>query len=87
MISINQEICSGCGTCEMVCPHHVIELKSKRAFLSYEVRCIECGACQLNCQNRAITVTKGTGCLLAIIKEDILKVEPKIGSTELSIGR
>ncbi len=86
MIRINQENCSGCGTCEMVCPHHVIDLNSKRAFLSYEVRCIECGACQLNCPNKAIIVTKGTGCLLVIIKEDILKIEPKIDTTELLIG-
>jgi len=31
----------------------------------------------LNCEFDAIEVTKGTGCLDAIIKEDILKITPK----------
>jgi len=40
-------------------------------------KCIECGACQLNCESDAINVTKGTGCLFAIIIEDILKIKGK----------
>ena len=32
------------------------------------------GACQLNCHDNAIVVTKGTGCLLMIIKEDVLRI-------------
>jgi hypothetical protein len=38
---------------------------------------IECGACQLNCAGDAIEVTKGTGCLFVIIKEDILKMDSR----------
>ncbi len=77
MILINEDLCGGCGVCKMVCPHQVIELNSKKAKLVKEENCIECGACQLNCQDFAIVVTKGTGCLLAIIKEDILKLDKK----------
>jgi ferredoxin len=44
----------------------------KKVVMLAEDRCIECGACQLNCYDDAIEVTKGTGCLLVIIKEDIL---------------
>ena len=73
MISINQEACDGCATCVKVCPHRVIEIKEKKAFLVVEDRCIECGACQLNCEQDAVNVTKGTGCLYVIFKEDILK--------------
>jgi len=61
MISLNQQACTGCGTCAKVCLHRVIELENKIAFLAVEDRCIECGACELNCHYGAIEVTKGTG--------------------------
>ena len=49
----------------------------RTAVLDAEERCIECAACQLNCREDAIVVTKGTGCLVAIIREDILKLEDR----------
>ena len=73
MIAVRQEACTGCGTCVKVCPHGVLALEEKKALLVAEERCIECGACQLNCHDDAIDVTKGTGCLVVIVKEDILK--------------
>jgi len=75
MIALNPEACTGCGTCAKVCPHQVFELHHKKAALAFEERCIECGACQLNCQEGAIEVTKGTGCLFVIVREDILHLQ------------
>ncbi len=75
MITLNAEACTGCGLCVKVCPHRVLELRQKRAELAAEQRCIECAACQLNCHADAIEVTKGTGCLVAIIMEDVLKLK------------
>ncbi|WP_366924661.1 4Fe-4S binding protein [Metallumcola ferriviriculae] len=77
MISISEKKCTGCSVCTHVCPHGVIGMEGSIARLLYEDRCIECGACQLNCQQGAIFVTKGTGCLVSIIKEDILKIKEK----------
>ncbi len=77
MIHVDPEACTGCGVCVKVCPHRVLEMKDKKAYLVAEDRCIECGACQLNCHYEAIEVTKGVGCLVAIIKEDILKIKKK----------
>ena len=74
MITLDQETCTGCGICVKVCPRRVLELQNGKAVLTAEERCVECGACQLNCPVAAIEVTKGTGCLVAIIKEDILKI-------------
>ena len=75
MITLDSILCTGCGTCAKVCPHRVFELNGKKAILASEERCIECGACQLNCLGNAIEVSKGTGCLYVIVKEDILHLK------------
>ncbi|MCK5706396.1 MAG: 4Fe-4S binding protein [Candidatus Aureabacteria bacterium] len=77
MISFNVDKCTGCGVCPKVCPHGVITIKDGKAEPVNIDKCIECGACKLNCEFDAIDVTVGTGCLSAIIKEDILKSKVK----------
>ena len=77
MIHIDRDLCTGCGTCVLVCPHAVLEIADRKAVLTHRQRCIECGACQINCAPGAMHVTKGTGCLVAIIKEDILRIQPQ----------
>lgn len=74
MISINADKCTNCSVCTHVCPHGVIEMKGDAACLVYAEKCITCGACQLNCPSAAIDVIKKTGCVITIIKEDILKI-------------
>ena len=77
MINFDSDKCTGCGVCVNVCPQGVLELSDKKAMMTDYDSCMECGACQLNCEYGAVDVTKGTGCLFAIIKEDILKIAPK----------
>ncbi len=77
MIKIDPEKCNGCRFCTWVCPHGVLSMNSRVAVIAHNDRCIECGACELNCGPKAITVTKGTGCLYIIIKEDILGMKGK----------
>ena len=77
MIALASDNCTGCRTCADVCPHGVLALHEKQAQIVAEERCIECGACQLNCHEDAVTVTKGTGCLVVIVKEDILGMKPQ----------
>ncbi|RMF94463.1 MAG: 4Fe-4S dicluster domain-containing protein [Candidatus Schekmanbacteria bacterium] len=77
MISFIDEKCTGCKICVKVCPQAVIAMIDGKAQLTDYQSCMECGACELNCEFNAVRVTKGTGCLIAIIKEDILKIAPK----------
>ncbi len=77
MISFDKDKCNGCGVCVNVCPQGVIALNDKKAKMVDYESCMECGACQLNCQQNAIELTKGTGCLFAIVREDILKIAPR----------
>jgi MinD superfamily P-loop ATPase len=81
MIALNEDNCSGCGTCAMVCPHRVLDVRDNKARLAFEPACIECAACQLNCHEDAIIVTKGVGCLLAIIRDDVLKLDKSRSSS------
>ncbi len=75
MITLRPEVCGGCRDCVRVCPHGVLATHEKKVVMVAEERCIECGACQLNCHDGAIEVTKGTGCLLVIIREDVLHLD------------
>jgi len=76
MITIDRGRCTGCGVCIHVCAREVLSLEARHAVVRDYPACLECGACQLNCPADAIEVTKGTGCLLAILREDILKIAP-----------
>ena len=80
MITVDRDTCDGCAVCAHICPHVVFEMRDRKAVLAAVDRCVECGACQINCHPGAIEVTKGTGCLFAIIKEDVLKIRPRVGS-------
>lgn len=75
MIRIDNNKCTCCSICSHVCPHGIIEMNDGTAFLTDPDKCITCGACQLNCPADAIDVMKRTGCVVTIIKEDILKMK------------
>jgi len=77
MINFIEDKCTGCGVCPNVCPQQVIIMEDGKAKMTDYSSCMECGACRLNCEFEAIDLTKGTGCLAAILKEDILKITPK----------
>jgi len=77
MIKVDTEKCIGCRVCVSICPQGVISLIEDKAVITDYQSCMECGACSLNCEYQAIMVTKGTGCLVAIIKEDILRIVQK----------
>ncbi len=62
-----QERCTGCRTCEKVCPHQVFKVENKKARIIDKDGCIECGACVINCQSEAIMVNPGVGCAAYII--------------------
>ncbi|MDY6881635.1 MAG: mercury methylation ferredoxin HgcB [Desulfatiglans sp.] len=67
-LKLDQEICIGCGTCQIVCPHGVFAMGEKKAEIVDGDCCMECGACALNCVSKAISVTPGVGCASYIIQ-------------------
>lgn len=75
-IKISPEICIGCGACLDVCPHRVIQLQDKKAYVADRDACMECGACSRNCPAGAISVNIGVGCAYAILMGMLTGSEP-----------
>ncbi len=59
--------CTGCGMCEIVCPHTVFHVASGKAEIVRKDACMECGACAGNCRFSALSVQKGVGCAAAVV--------------------
>jgi len=51
-ITIDRELCNGCGRCVKVCPYGGVELREGKAFITD--RCTSCGACLEVCKEGAI---------------------------------
>jgi len=68
--------CTGCGLCEMVCPHGVFEVRDGKAVITDRDLCMECGACARNCATGATEVTAGVGCAAAVITGALRGTEP-----------
>jgi len=52
MYIVNQDTCTGCGTCIDVCPTEAIKMESDKAVITWE--CMDCGACPRVCPEGAI---------------------------------
>ncbi len=54
---VNEEECSGCGTCVDECPSEAITLNDDKGIAVVDQdECVECGACEEACPNEAIKV-------------------------------
>lgn len=78
-LRLDESVCTGCGTCQTVCPHGVYGLQDRKARIVDRDACIECGACALNCPQAALSVHAGVGCAAAIIKGWVTRSEPSCG--------
>ena len=54
-VFVDEEVCSGCGYCEAVCPYLAIEIDPRRKVaIVNEALCKGCGACAVNCPSKAM---------------------------------
>lgn len=59
MVSLNEEVCTGCGSCAEGCPAHILGYRDKKAFVSGdECDCMGCEACVVVCPAGAFVVTE-----------------------------
>ena len=65
-VSVDREVCKGCGLCIPVCPRHIVVLEQEAvnakgyhtAAVTEMEACIACGSCARMCPDSAITVEK-----------------------------
>jgi len=75
-LRLDQDKCSGCTLCTIVCPHAVFAMIDKKAAIIDLDACMECGACAVNCADEAIYVESGVGCANGIILGATKGTEP-----------
>jgi heterodisulfide reductase subunit A len=57
MANVDQDVCSGCGTCIEVCPYAAITKNDKGLAEVIAAACKGCGCCGASCPEGAITMT------------------------------
>ena len=57
-VLINENKCTGCGTCVIVCPFGALEKDEKGVAKVFENICKSCGLCAASCPERAITMSR-----------------------------
>lgn len=65
-VTIDENVCKGCGLCVHICPKKVLVLDSGRITVKgynpstpkFRERCIGCAMCGIICPDSAITVEK-----------------------------
>lgn len=85
-LKLDQEKCSGCKMCLIVCPHEVFKISDRKAVIVNKDWCMECGACQKNCPENAISVRTGVGCAAGVINGLIRGTEPSCDCSSTSSG-
>ena len=75
-LKLDQQKCTGCKMCTIVCPHEVFVVKERKAIIQNKDYCMECGACEKNCPEGAISVRSGVGCAAGIINGILRGTEP-----------
>lgn len=75
-LELHEDRCTGCGMCEIVCPHGVLAVRAGKATITDKDACMECGACALNCEYGAIEVRSGVGCAEAVIIGTVRGTDP-----------
>lgn len=75
-VTINQDLCNGCGMCREVCPHRLLQVEADLASV-VAGDCMECGHCQAVCPQGAIGVaTISAGFELRSIGNTLEVVQP-----------
>ena len=54
-VKVDLEKCTGCGTCEEVCPVEAIKVENEKAKVDND-ECVDCGTCVDECPEGALSL-------------------------------
>ena len=55
---VELDLCTGCGTCEAVCPAGVYEIKDEKSIVIRPEDCTECNECVESCPEQCIKLVE-----------------------------
>ena len=55
-VKVDNDKCTGCGTCVETCPMEVFEIKEEKSVPVKPEECIVCIACEVQCPEEAIQI-------------------------------
>jgi NAD-dependent dihydropyrimidine dehydrogenase PreA subunit len=55
-VKVDNDKCTGCGTCVETCPMEVFEIKDEKSVPVKPEECIVCRACEVQCPEEAIQI-------------------------------
>jgi ferredoxin len=84
-LKLNTQLCTGCGMCQIVCPHAIFQISMGKARITDIDNCMECGACAKNCKFGAISVKSGVGCAAGILNGILNGTEPSCGCGDTAV--
>ncbi len=61
IIEIDEEKCTGCGSCVIICGGEVFEMREGKAVVARREGCLECGNCEVVCGADALRVRVPAG--------------------------
>lgn len=86
MITVNEDLCRGCGLCVNACPRGAITMVAGKAKISQDL-CNECMSCVGVCPNRAIASSstdslRDTAEMLARIDGQLQRIRAQLAHLE-----
>jgi heterodisulfide reductase subunit A len=81
--TVDDDLCTGCGSCAATCPFGAISLAGRDGVLALSqvdpLRCVSCGSCVVACPAKAISVPLGSDAEIVAQVEAALAAPPEDG--------